>query len=245
MEEKKSIKMSLSTVLLIFALIIIVAMAYYIYIEKTNADKEISTLQSNSVEMQNTINDLQEKIDTISNTINSNTNADINNSETNNTSKNENVTFSDKQIKECITNYLNIFVASGGPDVLLSKLGLLKDAEIDSETDEDYYKKTNIKYSEFKVAAMNYMTEEWFGKVKNTTGTKEQDGLLYIADAASGSMKYEVDSITLKGDYSDLRYIANTYSSNSDVSKNAEKIEIEFEITNYNGKCVISYCDEN
>lgn len=68
MEEKKSIKISLSTFFLILALIVIIAMAYYIYIEKTNTDKEISTLETNAITMQNTINNLQQKVDNNSNT---------------------------------------------------------------------------------------------------------------------------------------------------------------------------------
>ena len=129
MEEKKSIKVSLSTFFLILALIIIVVMAYYIYIEKTNADKEISTLENNAVEMQNTINDLQEQIHTIPNTINSNANANINNSQANNTSNSDDVKFSDNEIKESITNYLNIFKGYGSIEGILENLELLEYGE--------------------------------------------------------------------------------------------------------------------
>ena len=41
MEEKKSLKRSLSSILLLFAIIVIIAMAYYIYIEKTKSLKTI------------------------------------------------------------------------------------------------------------------------------------------------------------------------------------------------------------
>ena len=67
MEENKQIKVSLSTVFLIFALIVIIVMIYYIYVEKNNADKEIFALETNATEMQNTIKELQEKIDRNSN----------------------------------------------------------------------------------------------------------------------------------------------------------------------------------
>ena len=67
MEEKNGIRVSLSTVLFIFALIVIIAMAYYIYVEKTNTDKEISTLETNAISMQKTIDELQQKIDTTTN----------------------------------------------------------------------------------------------------------------------------------------------------------------------------------
>ena len=71
MEEKKSLKISLSTFFLFIAIIVIILMACYIYKEKTNSNKEIADLEANSVNMQNTIDDLQGKIDSISNTINS------------------------------------------------------------------------------------------------------------------------------------------------------------------------------
>ena len=244
--EKKSIKVSLSTVFLILALIVIIAMAYYIYIEKTDSDKEISTLEANAVELQNTINDLQDKIDTISNTINSTTNAEINNSQTNNTSSSEDVNFSDKEIKESLTNYLNIFKGYGSIEGILENLELLEYGEYsNSELTSDNYRKTDIKYSEFKNAVLNYMTEDWFNTINTGYDTeakfKDQNGLLYYNDVGLTGTEYVVESITLKGDYSDSRYIANVYSINPDDSKNVENIE--FEITNYNGKCVISYCD--
>lgn len=62
MEEKKSIKSISLTVLLILALILIVAMSYYIYTQKINTDKKISSLENIAISMQNTINNLQQKI---------------------------------------------------------------------------------------------------------------------------------------------------------------------------------------
>lgn len=85
MEEKKVIQISLSTVFLIIAIIVIVIMAYYIYIEKTNANKEISGLKANASNMQNTIDDLQGKIDSIFNTINKHDTNVISNNVTSNT----------------------------------------------------------------------------------------------------------------------------------------------------------------
>lgn len=86
MEEKKSIKVSLSTVFLILAIIAIIVMACYIYLDKTNSNKEIAELEANAVNMQNTINDLQGKINSISNTINSDKVSDDKN---NNSSSNQ------------------------------------------------------------------------------------------------------------------------------------------------------------
>ena len=54
-------------------------------------------------------------------------------------------------------------------------------------------------------------------------------------------MNFEVESVNLKGDYSNLNYIANVYNVHIDESKELE--HVEFHIADYNGKCVISYCD--
>lgn len=72
MEEKKSVKISLSTVLLLIAILVIIVMALYIYTEKINSNKEIADLEANATNMQDKIDELQGKIDSISNTINSN-----------------------------------------------------------------------------------------------------------------------------------------------------------------------------
>lgn len=67
MEEKKPIKISLSTFFLILAIILIVVMGYFmfkLYNEKTTTEKKVTDLNSQ-------INTLQEKINSISKTINS------------------------------------------------------------------------------------------------------------------------------------------------------------------------------
>ena len=71
MEEKKSVKISLSTFFLFLAIIVIMVMALYIYIEKINSNKEIADLEANATIMRDKIDELQGKIDSISNTINS------------------------------------------------------------------------------------------------------------------------------------------------------------------------------
>ena len=87
MENKKNIGISLSTAFLIFALIIIVVMVCYIYIQRTNLDEEIATLENNAINMENTINNLQGKIDNMSNTTES---EEETNNTTNTTAEEEN-----------------------------------------------------------------------------------------------------------------------------------------------------------
>lgn len=87
MEEKKSVKVSLSTVFLILAIIVIIIMGYFIYNLSTKnktSEEEVNALNSKVSNLENSIRNYQEKIDSISNTLNSNTTA------TNNTSNNSN-----------------------------------------------------------------------------------------------------------------------------------------------------------
>ena len=83
MEDKKVTKISLSTFLLIFAIIIIVVMGVFIF--KLNNEKTLETQRSTELETQvsnlnSTVNNLQEKINKVSETINSEntTNAEAN-----------------------------------------------------------------------------------------------------------------------------------------------------------------------
>ena len=75
MEEKNVTKISLSTFLLIIAIIAIIIMGVFIYNlnnEKTAEIQKISELQSQVNSLNGTINNLQEELSTISENINSN-----------------------------------------------------------------------------------------------------------------------------------------------------------------------------
>lgn len=73
MEEKK--KGSLSTVFLVIAIILIIAMGGLMYFLKMESDKQIAELENNAIELQETIDDLQGKIDAVSNIVNDNSNS--------------------------------------------------------------------------------------------------------------------------------------------------------------------------
>ena len=86
--EKKSIKISLSTVLLIVAILVIVIMGYCIYklnSEKKEALEDVVSLSNKIIELNTTIGDLEEKSDTLQNTIDSISSVIGNNSKQNNT----------------------------------------------------------------------------------------------------------------------------------------------------------------
>ena len=105
MEEKKLVKISLSTALLFVAILAIAFMAYYIYTEKTNYNKQIADLEANTAKMQNTIDNLQGKIDNINNTISNDSSMPDANVDTDEsvsptgtyTNKNTKLTFNDKK----------------------------------------------------------------------------------------------------------------------------------------------------
>ena len=91
MDEKKPIKVSLSTFFLILAIVVIIVMGFFmykLYNEKVAATQKVDNLNNEIDTLENTVNNFQEKIDSISNTINSNTSNSTISSEsaTNNTS---------------------------------------------------------------------------------------------------------------------------------------------------------------
>lgn len=77
MESKNS---SFSTVFLVIAIIVIILMGVFIYMQKVEADEKITELENNASELQENINNLQGKIDSISNTINDNNSTNFNES---------------------------------------------------------------------------------------------------------------------------------------------------------------------
>ena len=67
MEEEKKNKISLSTYVLILAILIIAVMAVFIYMQKVNSEREIAGLKGDAEELKATVNELQGKLDNISN----------------------------------------------------------------------------------------------------------------------------------------------------------------------------------
>lgn len=224
MEEKKTLKINVLTISLLLVIIILIG---YICIEKRDSKRKIE--------------DLENKINTISQTFTSSTKA----KDSNVSNSDEKIEFSNTEIKKAISDYLNIFVGYGSTDGILCDLGLMKNGEYNNvNVTDDNYKKTNIKYSDFENTIEKYMTKEWFEKInaqRENKLFKNIDGILYYNDVGLTGTEYVIEKVEIKGDYSDKSYIATGYSKNVDDSKNEEVIE--FHIENNNGKCVISYCD--
>lgn len=243
MEENKSTKkIRLSTFFLILAILVIIFMTCYIYVENKNFDREMDELETKTIELEKNINNLQQEIKKTTNTINSNASVGSNNSQANNTSDNKEFNFSDNEIKKSLQNYLDLVGRmEGSPLSMIEEIGLCNSGDYNNANrTEDNYVKTNIKYSDYKEKMLDYVTEEWLN-TKFNRNYKEKDGILYFFDGGATGMEFEVKDITIKGDYSESSYIARVYNISLDGSKQLNNIE--FHIANNNGKCVISYCD--
>ena len=72
MEKKKwkKRKVVYQQYFLVIAIILIIVMGALLYMQKTEAYRQIAELENNASEMQETIDDLQEKIDSVSNIVN-------------------------------------------------------------------------------------------------------------------------------------------------------------------------------
>ncbi|MBR3162958.1 MAG: hypothetical protein IKF17_02505 [Clostridia bacterium] len=67
MEENKQNKTKLSTFIIILAILVIIIMAGFIYMQKVSSDREIAGLKNDAEELKATVTELQGKLDSISN----------------------------------------------------------------------------------------------------------------------------------------------------------------------------------
>ena len=245
MEEKKTVKRKLPIVFLILAILVIMAMGYFIcklYQKKETANAKVGELTQQVSKLEGTVENLQEEIDHFSDTTNTTDNTEeavettVENTVPTNTNANQ--TFSTDEIKTALQNFLDLSgVLDGSPEGLLVYLGLTTYG-VNQEIGEDYYIKTDISYSEYKNKMLQYMTEEMFEE-DFTVNYKNVNGILYFFYGGGSGTIFEVESITIneKGP----GYIANVYNVHFDDSREQETFE--FQISDYNGNCVISYCE--
>lgn len=231
MEEKNATKISLSTFLLILAIITIIVMGIFIY--KLNNDKTIEIQKSTELQAQvnslnGTVSDLQGKIDTISETVNSKSSAKT--STTNNS-------FTNEQVKEAFQKYLDLTdLIVNSPEDFLRQINLKIDNN-NKEAKKNGYKKTTIKYTDFKNALLNYVTNTCYESNFEQSIFIEEDGYLcFLPDVGATGYNYKVENITPNNN----SYNAKVISTPSDTVES----NYEFGIKNYNGKCVIDYCNK-
>lgn len=237
MEKKKSIKLSVSAFFLLLAIIVIFIMGMFIVklnVDKSEEIQKATELQAQVNSLNGTINNLQEKINTIAETVNSNT--FIQNTTTNNTS----TSFTDDQIKTALANYLELDSHAGCAallECLTEKGDLNYDSTKDTISNEDGMNVTTIKFSDYKKAMLNYVSENEFEK--NWTSSQyistNDDGYLLRPQGGGGLRVYTIKSISK---INDTTYSAKTSSVVND-DEYYEDDTFTFTIKSYNGKCVI------
>ncbi len=239
MEEKKATKISLSTFFLILALILIVVMSIFIYKfynEKIEANEKSAELQVQVSNLNTTVNDLQGKINNILNTINSN-----NSIENTTTTNNNSTAFTDDQVKIALSNYLELR-AHAGCDALLENLKEKGKLNYDSSKDtilDDGTVITSIKFSDYKNAMLNYVSESEFEKnwTSSQNFNENSNGYLTKVQGGGGLRVYTVNSITKTNDST---YSAKTTATLVDLDDSKEDENFTFTITSYKGNCVIN-----
>ena len=238
MEEKKSIKVSLSTFFLIVAIIAIGVMGYFIYKlndDKTKETEKVSELNNQVTSLENQVDSLKEKIDTISNTSVSNEKSEKN------INTSANVSFSEDQVKIAISNYLELDANAncGTPLENLKKKGLINyDSSKDKLETNSGEVTTNIKFTDYKNAMLNYVTESefernWTSKI----GLKENlNGYLTHGQLGGGLKAYTINSINK---IDNNTYFVKTTSMVEDDNSTKSDDNFTFTVKSYNGKCVI------
>lgn len=243
MNEKNVTKISLSTFFLILAVIVIIVMGifmYKTYNEKNVATEKVSDLNGQVSNLKNTVDQLQGKINSISDTIN-NDNIKENSISTNNVTENnftsDNILFTEKQVKDAFQKYLDLIAArEASPSSVLKELKLINE-EATKAAKKEGYLKTDVKFSKFKETILQYITLNCLQKDFFTF--IEEDGYLCYFNGGATGIGYEVTKITK---VNDKKYKADAIWSQEEAREN---VNFEFGIENNNGKCVIDYCNKN
>ena len=189
MEENA--KINVSTLLLILCLIIIVIMGVFIYymynknIKLTESNENYSQLQEQVNTLNHTINDLHKIIDSnnlnVSNNLNNSSNSNTLNTNSNSNIANDTVSFTDEQVKNTLLNYLEL-MANSNVDNLLEELTKKNELNYNPEDDtilNDGTVITKIKFSDYKKAMLNYVSEKEFEKNWNSTKYFGENSPLY------------------------------------------------------------------
>ena len=239
MEENA--KISLSTLLLILCLIIIAIMGVFIYymynqnIKLTESSKNYSQLQEQVNTLNQTINNLHKIIDSN----NSNTSNTLN---TNSNITNDTVSFTNDQVKNTLLNYLEL-MSNSNVDNLLEELTKKNELKYNPEDDtilNDGTVITKIKFSDYKKAMLNYVSEKEFEKNWNSTkyfGENSNGYLTKVQGGGAGISTYTINNLTKEDDST---YTAETTSIfDEDNTSNTENFT--FTVASYNNKCVIDY----
>lgn len=233
MEEKKTIKISITTFFLILTIVVIIAMG--IFIAKISKQQEEQIELNN--ELKKEINELKTNSNNVSNELETNT---INNTLVESSTREE--SFTDSEVKKSLEEYLNLIGYKHGYEpALLVPMNLVDEEymanlEANSNSNENYVG-TKVEYNKFKNEILNYISNDFFDKEFDNDYIN-RNGTLYVMDVDGSGDSYKVKSISKISD--------NSYKAEIENDAYDEVITdtINFKITNNsNGKCVIDECD--
>lgn len=236
MEKKEPIKVSLPLFITIIVLFVAIVAGVIFYMQNKKLDKQISSLKEQIENTQKEKNELQEKLNNISNVVNA---EKISKNETTTNNDNNSKSFADEQVKTALANYLELQAHAGVCDLLdnLTEKGKLNYDSSKDKTKDNGEIVTTVKFSDYKNAMLNYVSEKEFEK----TWTSKQyininsNGFLTKPEGGGGLRVYTIKSITKN---SDSTYTAKV-TSVVDDNEFFEEDEYDFSIISYNGKCVI------
>ena len=235
MEQKNTITISVTTLLLVVAIIVICIMGYFIYnlsTEKQIAISKTEELNSEISTLENTVDTLQTTIDNVANTVNS----------TKTESSNLNYSKTDCQTK--LEKYLNLRgVSDGSPVGLLVELDLMTYDSFDTsktvKISGNTYVKTTVKYEDFKSEMLKYLTENYFEK--EFLGYKDSDGYVAIINGGGTGISYLISDITETSITTNSVVFSATGIRTEVDSKTDFTASVSFK--NVNGNYVISNID--
>lgn len=177
MEEKKVTKISLSTFFLILAIIAIIVMGIFIYKlsnDKTTESKKSAELQTQVNNLNGTVSELQEKINRVSETINSNVSntTNINNKSNYNQTSSSTLSTEDT-IKELFLAKLKVINNSNSEKLLdyrVDKVEILTNSKKESLIELGYTSNDILAYVTYSVKPTNVNTSGWTagnGEIEN------------------------------------------------------------------------------
>ena len=254
MEEKPTIKISVSTFFLIIAVIGIIIMAFFmynLYNQKSDAETKVANLESKVDSLEKAVQNLPEK--ETSNTVQDSSEKETSN--TNDSKEDVNQYPTETEAKKLLLKFLKLnYETQSNTLNLTSELGLTKSTssddyegkklDIDREDGLDYYINTEVTYSKFKKEILKYMTEDVYEE-NFSDYVQNVDGTLYIVSAGGSDGYYEIKSLKYVSSNGKVhKYKASVVAyalDHADVTEEELKpMNVSFSITEQDGRNVIS-----
>lgn len=159
----------------------------------------------------------------------------------------ENNTFTLKQVKASLKDYFNLYAAGQNATLIqeLGERGKLKynTSKWDTKGKNKDEWATDIKFSEYKNAMLNYISENEFDRHWNPNNKSvkvdvkvNKNGYIIPPQPKGNAPVYSIDELSKHGDY---EYKARVqYIINEDIST-IKNYNYNFIVANSNGKCII------